>query len=138
MQEDSANDLKMLQEWFETNRIRETGIVENVQKQPASPERDEMLEICKGNIEEFTMMIQLVASIIEREKEQAQIFLASINVKGIGEITAEKLLKKFKTADDVFSATEKQISKISGLSKRANLIWRYLDSYNKTREKKSE
>ena len=53
---------------FETNRIRETGIVENVQKQPASPERDEMLEICKGNIEEFTMMIQLVASIIEREK----------------------------------------------------------------------
>ena len=69
MQEDSANDLKMLQEWFEPNRIRETGIVENVQKQPASPERDEMLEICKGNIEEFTMMIQLVASIIEREKE---------------------------------------------------------------------
>ena len=68
MQEDSANDLKVIQEWFETNRIRETGIVENVQKQPASPERDEMLEICKGNIEEFTMMIQLVASIIEREK----------------------------------------------------------------------
>ena len=61
MQEDSANDLKVLQEWFETNRIRETGIVENVQKQPASPERDEMLEICKGNIEEFSMMIQLVA-----------------------------------------------------------------------------
>jgi len=28
-----------------------------------------MLEICKGNIEEFSMMIQLVASIIEREKE---------------------------------------------------------------------
>ena len=70
MQEDSANDLKMLQEWFETNRVRETGIVENVQKQPASPERDEMLEICKGNIEEFTMMIQLVASIIEREKNK--------------------------------------------------------------------
>ena len=75
MQEDSANDLKMLQEWFETNRIRETGIVENVQKQPASPERDEMLEICKGNIEEFTMMIQLVASIIEREKEQDHLYL---------------------------------------------------------------
>ena len=48
MQEDSANDLKVIQEWFETNRVRETGIVENVQKQPASPERDEMLEICKG------------------------------------------------------------------------------------------
>ena len=60
MQEDSANDLKMLQEWFEPNRIRETGIVENVQKQPASPERDEMLEICKGNIEEFTMMLSLI------------------------------------------------------------------------------
>ena len=61
-----------------------------------------------------------------------------LDVKGIGEKTAEKLLKKFKTADGVFSATEKQISKISGLSKRANFIWRCLDSYNKTREKKSE
>ena len=69
MQKDSASDLKVLQEWFETNRIRETGIIENVQKQPASPERDEMLEICKGNVEEFSMMIQLVVSIIEREKE---------------------------------------------------------------------
>ena len=69
MQKDSTADLKVLQEWFETNRIRETGIIENVEKQPASPERDEMLEICKGNIEEFSMMIQLVASIIEREKE---------------------------------------------------------------------
>ena len=75
MQEDSANDLKVLQEWYETNRIRETGIVENVQKQPASPERDEMLEICKGNIEEFSMMIQLVASIIEREKKQDHLYL---------------------------------------------------------------
>jgi hypothetical protein len=28
-----------------------------------------MIEICKSNIEEFSMMIQLVASIIEREKE---------------------------------------------------------------------
>ena len=46
MQKDSAADLKVLQEWFETNRIRETGIIENVQKQPASTERDEMLEIC--------------------------------------------------------------------------------------------
>ena len=70
MQKDSADDLKVLQEWFETNRIRETGIIENVQKQPASPERDEMLEICKGNVEEFSMLIQLVASIIEREKEK--------------------------------------------------------------------
>ena len=70
MQENSANDLKVLQEWFETNRVRETGIIENVQKQPASTERDEMIEICKGNIEEFSMMIQLVASIIEREKEK--------------------------------------------------------------------
>ena len=47
MQEDSANDLKVLQEWFETNRIRETGIIENIQKQPASTERGEMVEICK-------------------------------------------------------------------------------------------
>ena len=69
MQEDTVNDLKMIQEWFETNRVRETGIIENVKNQPASPERDEMLEICKGNIEEFIMMIQLVASIIEREKQ---------------------------------------------------------------------
>ena len=68
MQKESTDDLKMIQEWFETNRIRETGIIENVQKQPASPERDEMIELCKGNIEEFSMMIQLVASIIEREK----------------------------------------------------------------------
>ena len=68
MQKESADDLRMIQEWFETNRIRETGIIENVQKQPASPERDEMIELCKGNIEEFSMMIQLVASIIEREK----------------------------------------------------------------------
>jgi len=68
MQKESADDLKMIQEWFGTNRIRETGIIENVQKQPASPERDEMIELCKGNIEEFSMMIQLVASIIEREK----------------------------------------------------------------------
>ncbi len=69
MQEESASDLKVLQEWFEQNRIREAGIVENAQKQPVSPERDEMIEICNSNIEEFSMMIQLVASIIEREKE---------------------------------------------------------------------
>ena len=68
MQQDSLTDLKVIQEWFEQNRVRETGIIENVQKQPASPERDEMIEICKGNIEEFSMMIQLVASMIEREK----------------------------------------------------------------------
>ena len=68
MQQDSLADLKVIQEWFEQNRIRETGIIENIQKQPASADRDEMLEICKGNVEEFSMMIQLVASIIEREK----------------------------------------------------------------------
>ena len=68
MQQDSLADLKVIQEWFEQNRIRETGIIENIQKQPASADRDEMLEICKGNIEEFSMMIQLVASLIEREK----------------------------------------------------------------------
>ena len=69
MQKESASDLKVLQEWFEQNRIREAGIVENAQKQSVSPERDEMIEICNSNIEEFSMMIQLVASIIEREKE---------------------------------------------------------------------
>ena len=69
MQKESASDLKVLQEWFEQNRIREAGIVENAQKQSVSPERDEMIEICKSNIEEFSMMIQLVASVIEREKE---------------------------------------------------------------------
>ena len=68
MQQDSLADLKVIQEWFETNRQRETGIIENIQKQPASPERDEMIEICKGNIEEFSMLIQLVASLIDREK----------------------------------------------------------------------
>tara|TARA_Y100001960_G_scaffold207178_1_gene216317 strand:+ start:73 stop:294 length:222 start_codon:yes stop_codon:yes gene_type:complete len=68
MQQDSLADLKVIQEWFEQNRIRETGIIENIQKQPASADRDEMLEICKGNVEEFSMMIQLVASMIEREK----------------------------------------------------------------------
>ena len=68
MQKDSLADLKVIQEWFEQNRIRETGIIENIQKQPASADRDEMLEICKGNVEEFSMMIQLVASMIEREK----------------------------------------------------------------------
>ena len=46
MQKESASDLKVLQEWFEQNRIREAGIVENAQKQPASSERDEMIEIC--------------------------------------------------------------------------------------------
>ena len=37
MQQDSLADLKVIQEWFETNRQRETGIIENIQKQPASP-----------------------------------------------------------------------------------------------------
>ena len=30
MQEDTVNDLKMIQEWFETNRVREAEIIENV------------------------------------------------------------------------------------------------------------
>ena len=50
MQEDTVNDLKMIQEWFETNRVREAGIIENVKNQPASPERDEMIELCKGTV----------------------------------------------------------------------------------------
>ena len=56
MQEDTVNDLKIIHEWFETNRVREAGIIENVKNQPASPERDEMIEICKSNIEELSLI----------------------------------------------------------------------------------
>ena len=33
MQQNSAADLKVLQEWFEQNRLRETGIIENVEQE---------------------------------------------------------------------------------------------------------
>ena len=56
----------------------------------------------------------------ERRKYYAEFYQIE-EVRGIGYETAEKLIKKFKTADKVFSATAEQISKISKLSKRANL-----------------
>ena len=69
MQKDSADDLKTLLEWFEKNRIRETGIITEIEKQAKTPEQDELLSICSSNIEEYSMLIQLIVSIIEREKE---------------------------------------------------------------------
>jgi len=69
MQNDSADDLKTLLEWFEKNRIRETDIITEIQKQEKTPEQDELLGICSSNIEEYSMLIQLISSIIEREKE---------------------------------------------------------------------
>jgi len=69
MKQESANDLNTLLEWFEKNRIRETDIINEIEKQEKTPERDEMLAICSGNIQEYSMLIQLIASIIEREKE---------------------------------------------------------------------
>jgi len=69
MQKDSADDLKTLLEWFEKNRIRETDIITEIQKQEKTPEQDELLGICSSNIEEYSMLIQLISSIIEREKE---------------------------------------------------------------------
>ncbi len=69
MQKDSADDLKTLLEWFEKNRIRETGIITEIEKQEKTPEQEELLGICSSNIEEYSMLIQLIASIIEREKE---------------------------------------------------------------------
>ena len=69
MQKDSADDLKTLLEWFEKNRIRESGIISEIEKQKKTPEQDELLGICSSNIEEYSMLIQLISSIIEREKE---------------------------------------------------------------------
>lgn len=69
MQQNSADDLKTLLEWFEKNRIRETDIITEIQKQEKTPEQDELLGICSSNIEEYSMLIQLISSIIEREKE---------------------------------------------------------------------
>ena len=60
MQKDSADDLKTLLEWFETDRIRETGIITEIQKHEKTPEQDELLGICSRKIEEFSMLIQLI------------------------------------------------------------------------------
>ena len=71
----------------------------------------------------------------EKEAEERRKYYAEYNqiivVRGIGEETAKKLIKKFKTADKVFSATAEQISKISKLSKRAKSIRTALDNHKK-------
>ena len=71
----------------------------------------------------------------EKEAEESRKYYAEYNqiivVRGIGEETAKKLIKKFKTADKVFSATAEQISKISKLSKRAKSIRTALDNHKK-------
>ena len=65
-------------------------------------------------------------------------------VSGIGDATVEKLLKKFRKADKVFSATAEEIAKISDISEdRARRIRKKLDSHAKTcgqeyRDKKRE
>ena len=71
----------------------------------------------------------------EKEAEESRKYYAEYyqfeEVRGIGEETAEKLIKKFKTADKVFSATAEQISKIPKLSKRAKTIRTALDNHKK-------
>ena len=67
----------------------------------------------------------------EAEKEMQTAIL--LDVSGIGEVTAKKLLKKFHTADKVFSATTEQIAKIPGLSTRAKKIKTDLDGYEYTK-----
>ena len=55
-------------------------------------------------------------------------------VYGIGDTTADKLLEKFGTADEVFSATTEEIAKISGFTDyRASVIRKKLDKHAKTR-----
>mgnify|MGYP003307944423 CR=1 FL=1 len=66
----------------------------------------------------------------ERRKYYAEFYQIE-EVRGIGYETAEKLIKKFKTADKVFSATAEQISKIPKLSKRAKTIRTALDNHKK-------
>ena len=72
---------------------------------------------------------------MEKKAEERRKYYAEydqiIVVRGIGEETAEKLIKKFKTADKVFSATAEQISKIPKLSKRAKSIRTALDNHRK-------
>ena len=53
MQKDSADDLKILLEWFEKNRIRETGIITEIQKQEKTPEQDELLAFVPVIFEEY-------------------------------------------------------------------------------------
>ena len=53
-------------------------------------------------------------------------------VSGIGDATVEKLLKKFRNADKVFSATAEEIAKAPGISEgRARQIRKKLDDHPK-------
>ena len=53
-------------------------------------------------------------------------------VSGIGDVTVEKLLKKFRNADKVFSATAEEIAKAPGISEgRARQIRKKLDDHPK-------
>jgi NAD-dependent DNA ligase len=53
-------------------------------------------------------------------------------VSGIGDVTVEKLLKKFRNADKVFSATAEEIAKVPGISEgRARQIRKKLDDHDK-------
>ena len=53
-------------------------------------------------------------------------------VSGIGDATVEKLLKKFRKADKVFSATAEEIAKAPGISEgRARQIRKKLDDHPK-------
>jgi hypothetical protein len=53
-------------------------------------------------------------------------------VSGIGDVTVEKLLKKFRNADKVFSATAEEIAKAPGISEgRARQIRKKLDDHDK-------
>ena len=58
-------------------------------------------------------------------------------VYGIGDATVDKLLKKFRNADKVFSATAEEIAKVSGISEgRARQIRKKLDEHPKTCDQK--
>ena len=52
------------------------------------------------------------------------------DVYGIGEATTDKLLKKFRNADKVFSATVEKIAEVLGISEnRARQIRKKLDDH---------
>ena len=54
------------------------------------------------------------------------------DVYGIGEATTDKLLKKFRNADKVFSATVEKIAEVLGISEnRARQIRKKLDGHTK-------
>ena len=54
------------------------------------------------------------------------------DVYGIGEATTDKLLKKFRNADKVFSATVEKIAEVLGISEnRARQIRKKLDDHPK-------